>query len=123
MSMNFTGVIDFTKYTLALAAAGFLYTLESFVPAPTAAGRAVVLVLMMLFLLAALSGVFIFAVSTAAMHDPAREPDARVKIKRLGIAHLALLTVGMVALGAMLVPKVLAAPEHPVASCPCMKTK
>ena len=122
MAMNFEGVIDFTKYTLALAAAGLVYTFETFIPAPSAIGRFLALSVMLIFLIASIAGVFIFAVSTAALHDASRETAARKRIKILGVAHSVLLVVGMAALGGMLVPKILAPPSATaMLTCPCVR--
>ena len=122
--MDFKALIDFNKYTSALAAASFVYTLEKFVPTPTMIGRLLVLGLLVTFLLSAILGVLIFAASTAALSQGATAPRRQVErlIAPLGIAHASLLCIGMVALGFMLYPRVMADPQ-PIAPPQCCCTQ
>jgi hypothetical protein len=109
--MNFEGLIEFNKYTMALAAACFVYTLETFVPAAAESTRWLVLVLLALFLAAAVFGVLIFAACTKALHNDAAARNAAAKrLPLLGTIHAVLLGGGLVLLGVMVVPRVLAAP-------------
>jgi O-antigen ligase len=121
--MDFTALIDFNKYTLALAAACIAYSLEKFVPMPTPAGRYLVLVLLAIFMLSALCAVLLFAVATAALH---RDKDNAAKLKpligRLGIAQMAFLCIGLVVLGGMLADRVLTEPQAPTPVC-CVKER
>lgn len=121
--MDFKALIDFNKYTSALAAASFVYTLEKFVPTPTMVGRLLVLGLLVTFLLSAILGVLIFAASTAAL---SQEAASRRRVERLiaplGITHASLLRIGMVALGFMLYPRVMADPQ-PIAPPQCCCTQ
>jgi hypothetical protein len=55
--MDWNSLVEFKKYTVALAAAGFAYTLENFVPIPTADGRWFVVVILGAFLLSSLFGI------------------------------------------------------------------
>ena len=72
--MDFKALIDFNKYTLALAAGGFVYALEKFVPMESWGGRYLLLGLLVTFLCSALLGVAIFAGATAALHaDPVKQ--------------------------------------------------
>lgn len=110
--MDFKGLIDFNKYTLAVAAAGFVYALEKFVPMPTLAGRWLLLALLGVFLLSAVSGVLVFAVATKALHagDSNRQRKIEDLIARLGATHAVLLLIGLLGLGAMLVDRIMSEP-------------
>lgn len=110
--MNFEGLIDFTKYTLALAAASFVYTLETFVPASEPLERYVILAVLGVFLASSVAGMVIFAVCTKALHGKEKDRTrAKELMGTLGTAHAVLLLTGMIGLGLMLVPRVLRAPE------------
>jgi amino acid transporter len=121
--IDFKSVVEFNKYTVALAAASFVYTLEKFVPMPTAGTRLFVLAVLLTFLASAILGVVMFAASTGAQHG-AQERKERIQkvIPWLGIAHSALLCIGLVALGGMLLDRVMAAPE-PIAKSECCCTQ
>lgn len=120
IGMDFKGVIDFVKYTLALTAACFVYSLEKLVPQPTLKGRWLVLGLLAVFVMAAIVGILIFAASTAALHgDQQRTKRLKPWIARAGYAHFFLLGVGLLVLTGMLVGRVLT--EAPKASQnPCV---
>jgi len=119
-AMNLEGLIEFNKYTLALAAASFAYALEKFVPMQSTGGRCLLLALLGVFLLSAVFGVVLFAIATAALHrDAPRAAALRPTISKLGIAHALLLCVGLLVLGGMLVPRVLAEPSAKAAPCRC----
>jgi peptidoglycan/LPS O-acetylase OafA/YrhL len=117
--VNFQGLIDFNKYTLALAAASFVYTLEKFVPMSTASARYLVLGVLIMFLASALLGILVFAASTRAMHgDKAEQKGLATWIRRFGTAHAVSLCIGLLVLGAMLYSRVIE-PPAPVANRPC----
>lgn len=119
--MNIDGLIDFNKYTLAVAAGCFVYAIEK-IP-PVGAGMPWLLLASTLCLLAAASvlGVLVFFVATSAAHHQAKHkviPSAHLDwIRRFGISHAVALMAGVLLLVAMLAPKVLSARE-PDAACP-----
>jgi len=106
--MDFKAVIDLVKYTLALSAACFVYTLEKFVPAPTLLAKCLALTLLALFLISAIWGILIFSSATAALHGNKRRA-ARQKnlIKKAAYIHIGFLTLGILLLGGKLVERVL----------------
>lgn len=111
--MNFEGLIDFNKYTLAVAAGSFVYVLEKFVPMQSLAGRMFVLVLLCIFLFSALLGVAVFAAATAALHaDAARKQRIEARINQMGVAHAALLFVGLLGLAPILFDRVMSPPKQ-----------
>ena len=121
-ALDFEGLIEFNKYTLALAAGGFAYSLEKLVPAPTPVGRCLVLGLLALFLVSILCGVMLFAIATKAKHprNPATAKSGmESNIARFGTAHAVTLTVALLLLGGMLVPRILATPSASP-TCPCV---
>ncbi|PYT01402.1 MAG: hypothetical protein DMF63_00705 [Acidobacteria bacterium] len=106
--MDFKAVIEFVKYTLALTAACFAYSVEKLVPQSTQSGRCLVLCILVVFAGAAFAGVFIFAASTAALHgDEKRTTRLRPRVMYAGYTHVALLVTGLVLLSGMLVYRVL----------------
>lgn len=112
--MKFEGLIDFNKYTLALAAAGVIFTLDTFVPAATSAMRWTVLVLLAMFLASATLGVLVFSVCTKALHGDAAAKQAAIdRLPGLGTAHATLLVLPLIGIGVLLVPHVLAPPQPP----------
>lgn len=119
--MDFQGLIEFNKYTIALAAAGFAYTLEKFSPMPTAGGRWLLLGVLGLFLVSAIFGVVVFAGATAALgNDEKRKRDIRKYLPWLGTTHAILLCVALLVVGGMLVNRVLTEPLRSVApNCCC----
>jgi hypothetical protein len=116
--MDFKGLIEFNKATLALAAACFAYALEKFVPMPTTGGRYLVLALLAVFMLSLLCALALFAVATAALHREAgTTEDLETLIRNFGVAHMGLLFIGVLMLGGMLVDRVLAEPPKTPAGC------
>lgn len=106
--MDFEAVIDLVKYTLALGAACFVYTLEKLVPAPSDNARMYVLAMLGLFLLSALGGIFIFSAATAAMNgDEAKAARQQSRIRVASYVHLGCLAIGVLLLGGRLVERVL----------------
>jgi hypothetical protein len=117
-AMDFKALIDFNKFTLALAAACFAYSLEKLVPMPTQTGRYLVLGLLAIFMLSTLCAVVLFAVATAALHrDDAQAEKLKPLISRLGVAHAGLLCIGLLVLGGMLVDRVLTEPPKTKPVC------
>jgi hypothetical protein len=123
--MNFEGLIEFTKYTLALSAGGFLYTLEKFVPSGSMLGRYLVLGVLILFLASTLFGIAMFGMSTAALHrDLLGQARLRKLMQPLGTTHACLLFLAMVALGGMTYSRVMSEPgaEAGPLHCSCSIT-
>jgi hypothetical protein len=122
-AMNFEGLIEFTKYTLALSAGGFLYTLEKLVPSGSMPGRYLVLGLLVLFLASTLFGIAIFGMSTAALHrDSLGQARLRKLMQPLGITHACLLFLAMVVLGGMTYSRVMREPGAEPLHCSCSIT-
>jgi len=119
--MEWKSLIEFNKYTVALAAVGFAYTLEKFVPMPTAEERWFVVLILCTFLLSLIFGILIFATATTALSaDEDAKTDAEKRMPWFGIPHLVLLGVAMLAVGVMLILRVLADPPKPVpVACCC----
>ncbi len=120
--MDWKSLVEFNKYTVALAAAGFAYTLEKFVPMPTAEGRWFVVLILCTFLLSLLFGILIFATATTALSaDEGVKKTAEERMPWYGIPHLVLLGAAMLAVGVMLILRVLADPPKPVpVACCCV---
>ncbi len=112
--MDFKAIIDLVKYTLALGAACFVYTLEKLVPVP-AEGRWLVLTLLGLFVVSAVAGILIFSAATAAQHgDPARAVRQKNRIRVAAYVHIGCLALGILLLGGKLVHQVFTeVPEPP----------
>lgn len=124
MKMDFKSLIDFVKYTLALAAGGFVYALEKFVPAETLQGRILLLVLLAVLLFSAILGIAVFAAATRALHagddSTATYED---HIRKFGTWHSILLVAGMLGLGGMLIERVLSPPEAAVDGICCCECR
>ena len=130
--MNYQALIDFNKYTLAVAGGAFIYTIEKFVPMESAVGRWLILALLFLFLISIVAGVLLFAAATSALHATVRkqeqdspplapEPDRTSKF--LGILHSATMAAGLFILGVLLAQDVLeppktGSPTHCTCTCP-----
>jgi len=118
--MNFEGLIDFNKYTLALAAGGFVYGLEKLSPMPTEAGRILLLAVLVLFLISAILGLLVFAAATAGLHAKGSpNPKLEKKIQWFGVSHAITLCIAMVFLGGMLYDRVMHPHEGSVPICRC----
>ena len=117
--MDFKAIVDLVKYTLAICAAGFVYTLEKLTPAPTEIGRWFVLVLLAVFVVSSLFGILIFSSATSAMHDKNREEGQKKVIKYASYGHLGLLALGVLLLGGRLVDTVLTEPPPPAPGTAC----
>jgi len=117
--MDYKSLIDFNKYTLAPAAAGFAYALEKFVPSD-GWSRFAVLIMLLIIGFSALCGILLFAVATGAQHgDQNRKKRAEPWISNLGTGHAVLLFLGMLMLLCMLIPRVLAEPVATTTTCRC----
>lgn len=121
MVLNFDGVIDFTKYTLALAAAAFIYVIEKFTPAATSGGRAVTVGLLVVLLASSISGVLVLAASTAAPHaNDVRKQRIIGLVGRFGTTHAVLLVAGLFGVGGLVFNQALSQPDDPpVTRCVC----
>ena len=115
--MDFKATIDLVKYTLAICAACFVYTLEKLTPAPTAAGRWFVLGLLAVFVASSLCGILIFSSATSALHDKDRAEGQKMLIKKASYWHLGLLGLGVLLFGGRLVDTVLTAPSAVPPAC------
>jgi hypothetical protein len=117
--MDFKAIVDLVKYTLAICAASFVYSLEKLTPAPTETGRWFALGLLAIFVASSLFGILIFSSATAAMHDKSREEGQKKVIKFASYGHLGLLGLGVLLLGGRLVDTVLTPPPPapPLACC------
>jgi hypothetical protein len=120
-ALNLSALIEFNKYTLAIAAAAFVYALQTFIPAESVAMRWLVLGLLLILLTSLGCGALLFAACTRALHEGPTASDAAVQstaqlastIERLGKAHAGLLFAGLALLSVMVVPRVLARPAAP----------
>ena len=123
--MDFKAIIDLVKYTLALTAACFAYSLEKFEPAASPGERWIVLGLLATFFVAILAGIFIFSASTAALHgDTERAKRQEPRIMRAAYTHIGLLCIGILLLGGMVVERVLTrVPKPPAVCCTPAATK
>jgi hypothetical protein len=118
--MEWKSLIEFNKYTVWLAAVGFAYTLEKFVPMPNAEQRGFVVLILCAFLLSLIFGILIFATATTVQSvDEAGKENAEKLMPWIGIPHLVLLGIAMLAVGVLLIQRVLADPPTPapVACC------
>lgn len=117
--MNYQALIDFNKYTLAVAAGGFVYAIEKFSPAKTELTRWSLLGVLFVLLIALLLGVAVYGAATKALHG--MTSNQRL-IEKFGIAHLISLGVGLLALGVMLVISIFDPPkEDDLAACRCLR--
>ena len=117
--MNYEALIDFNKYTLALAAGGFVYGLEKF--GGTSTGWVFLFSVLMhfTFLGTVIVGVLIFATATSSLHDSTRPGGGNGLIRTLGIAHIAMLASAMVLLGILVSTQVIFADAANSEPTPC----
>jgi ABC-type Na+ efflux pump permease subunit len=101
-------LIDLNRYTLAIAKAGFIYTLVSFVPMQAPEGRFLLLFIPFVLLCLIVSGILLFATATSGGANPS--PDQKRWITRFGIVHAAPLLLGFFVVGGMLTGTVVAEP-------------
>lgn len=108
--MNIEGLIDFNKYTLAVAAGCFVYAMEKIPPVESDAAGVVLGTTLLSLAVASLCGVLVFFVATSAAHYKVKGgsiPSEHLDwIRRLGISHSIALLVGVILLVGMLVPRV-----------------
>ena len=110
--MDYKALIDFNKFTLALAAVGLVCVLERFVQADSAILFAAILIILILFLVSALAGIFLFAAATFGLHSERKDGDENkvrrldTLIKPLGITLIICFGLGMAILGVVIVTQV-----------------
>jgi hypothetical protein len=91
--MNYASLTDFTKYTLAAAAASYFYAYEKIVISSSHLRVAVILILIVLTV-SLLTGVLLYASIVKAQHFQSPRDDDKIKtidlnIARLGTVHAA----------------------------------
>jgi len=117
-SMDFRAIIELVKYTLALTAACFVYSLEKLDPHSTPGGRWLVFCLLVALGLSACFGVVIFSASTAGLHgDENRAKRQKPRIEKAAFFHVVLLVSGMIVLSGVLAYRVLYEPPKPLQVC------
>ena len=112
--MNIDSLIDFNKYTLALAGACFVYSLEKL--SSGAGSQVATIATLSILAISTLAGILLFSVATSASHymTPGSSDipaGHRILIGWLGILHSALLAIGVVLLGVLLFKGFFATPE------------
>jgi hypothetical protein len=112
--MNIESLIDFNKYTLALAAAAFAYALEKL--SSGTSNHVATIATLSILAISTLAGILLFSVATSASHyvasGSADIPTLHLNaIRWLGTFHSVLLTIGIVLLGGLLLAQLLAPPE------------
>ena len=117
--MNIDSLVDFNKYTLAVAAACFVYALEKLPPMETQLGLFALLATLAALAVSSICGILLFFVATSAAHhlsvQQSQIPERhRNWIKLLGTSHSLLLVLGVTALAGMLYPKVMMSNERSV---------
>lgn len=116
--MDHKGLIDFNKYTLTLAAGGFIYTLSKFVPVSEGGCRIGVLFILGFFLISMILGVLVFAAATASLHgDKNREASLKCPISWMGGLHAVCLVIGLGLLGVKLYSLVMSSPNQDKNNC------
>lgn len=106
--MDFKAIIELVKYTLAIPAACFVYTLEKLTPAPTEWAKWFALAILVLLFVSTLGGIFIFSSATAALHGDKDRAERQEKwIRRAACIHIGCMVAGVLLLGGRLVEKVL----------------
>ncbi len=112
--MNIESLIDFNKYTLALAAAAFAYALEK-LPSG-ASGHVATIATLSVLAVSTLTGILLFSVATSASHHVASSrsdiPALHLNaIRWLGTLHSVLLTIGVISLGTVLLAQLFSRAE------------
>ncbi len=98
--MNYKALIDFNKYTLALATAGLIYTFERLPEFKQGFPIFVLLALLVLFAVSLLLAIALFAAATRALHLPQdRDGELDGAIRHLGRWHSGLLFTAIIILG------------------------
>ena len=123
--LDYKAVIDFNKYTLALAAAGFVYVLEKFTPLTFGLVFVTVTFTLILFLVSILAGICLFAIATSGLHTQPESETHKSKthsrlIKVFGITHASCVLLAMLILGILVFSQlVLTDPKPEVAPTCC----
>jgi len=102
--LDFKALIDFVKYTLALAAAELAYAVEAFRDGGVARGTA--LGILGTLFVSLLLGILVFAAATSALHPQKKEgvkESLQKIIKHAGTVHSILLVIGTAWLGVVLI--------------------
>ena len=113
--MDYRALIDFNKYTLAIAAGGFVYTLEKFIPSEPGLVFHAVVAMLALFLFSSIAGVVLFSTATKSLHSTGKQQSQETIIRRSGIAHAGSLIVALLILGFLVFKEVVFA-ESPTSS-------
>jgi len=120
--LDYKAVIDFNKYTLALAAAGFVYVLEKFTPLTFGLVFVTVTFTLFLFLVSILAGICLFAIATSGLHtQPESETHSRL-IKVFGITHASCVALAMLILGILVFSQLVFTDPKPEAAPTCCCT-
>lgn len=100
--MDYKAIIDFNKYTLALAAAGFVYALNNYEHPATTTTYWAVLVMLFLFIFSTLVGILVSSTATSRLHkEVSQRPKPDYLIQYFGITHITSLVVAMLILGGL----------------------
>ena len=119
--MDYKGVIDFNKYTLALAAGGLVYSFERLPDFKSGFPIFVLLLLLFLFAIALVLAVLVFAAATRSLHLPdERKGELDGVIGGLGTSHAIALFVAIVILSVtMLIHSLVQLKNEDVAPLEC----
>ena len=109
--MKFESLIEFNKYTLALAAGSFLYSIEKLLPPDNQLKQVIVATLLVILLVSLVTGVIVFSAATAASHATAANDNERIKknqkiIGWSGATHSITLVVALIILAFIFIEKV-----------------
>lgn len=122
--MDYRAIIDFNKYTLALASGGLLYAFGLLPKLPDYRSEVAVFGTLFLFLAAAVCGIIIFAAATKALHhadEPAKNEQRDKIIRGAGAVHSLSLFLAVLALGIVMIAEAYAGlgepPQKPDCSC------
>ncbi len=100
--MDYKAIIDFNKYTLALAAGGFAYVLKSYGKPEQVWIYWFVMVILILFLFSVICGILVASTATSRLNRIKEEQSNHDKLIRMfGITHIISMIVGMLFLGTM----------------------
>jgi hypothetical protein len=124
MALDHKALIEFNKFTLALAAASFTYAFEKLLPAEGSGARLLILAVLILLFASAFCAVLLFALATAAQHrTEAKAKELDGLIEMLGTAHAIFLAMGLLVLGGLLTPRIFADPvPKPTGCCSDQRT-
>tara|TARA_R110000868_G_scaffold143864_2_gene362500 strand:+ start:2253 stop:2636 length:384 start_codon:yes stop_codon:yes gene_type:complete len=125
--MNFTSIIDFNKFTVAIAVGCLVYATEKILPPDSLIKQIASIVLIGLLVLSIVLGVFLFAAATAACNaelagDRSRVESNQATIKFCGTWHSITLGLALLIFAALLYNKFsISTPEDGLKSCVCCK--